>query len=58
MVGHDRCRGEARLSILEFRRVQSSFREMDQGQMRQILVEACLHQIAIVGLEVRLRHPY
>ena len=56
MTGRGRCREEERLLVLEFRHVQSSFRAMDQNQMRQIRVGACLNQIAILGLEVHLRH--
>jgi hypothetical protein len=56
MTDHGRCREEERLLVLEFRHVQNSFRAMDQDQMHQILVGACLHQIVIVGLEERLRH--
>ena len=56
MSGRGRCREEERLLVLEFRHVQNSFRAMDQDQMHQILVGACLHQIVIVGLEERLRH--
>lgn len=56
MTGRGRCQEEGRLLILEFRRVQSSFRAMDQNQMRQIRVRVCLHQIVIVGLGERLRH--
>ena len=56
MTGRGRCREEGRLLVLGFRHVQSSFRAMDQNQMRQIRVGACLHQIAILGLEVHLRH--
>lgn len=58
MTGRDHCQGEERLSVREFRHVLSNFHVTDQGQVRQILVRACLHRIAIVGLEVRLRHPY
>ena len=58
MIGRDRCPKEERLSVLEFRHVLYSFRVMDRDQKRQIRVKACLHRIAIVGLEARLRHPY
>jgi hypothetical protein len=57
MIGLDRCRVEGRLLVLEFRHVQCSFHVKDQDQTRRIQVKACLHQIAIVVLEVHLRRP-
>jgi hypothetical protein len=57
MIGLDRCRVEGRLLVLEFRHVQYSFRVKGQDQTRQIQVRACLHQIAIVVLEVHPRRP-